>query len=118
MTNDSDKSIDRITFMLASDDARCDATLTPEKTYYRFLAEDSLEDGELPGLRDKFQEKMSGLLECFHLTPAVSSSIEPLRFRLFINNRQVEPETLNRTTLRSFIDKLSDLYYEFSIWQI
>ena len=59
MAYNTDINIDRITFMLASDDARCDATLTPEKIYYRFLTEDSLEDGELPGLRDKFQEKMA-----------------------------------------------------------
>ena len=111
-------SISRITFMLANDSARCDAALTPEKTYYRFMTEDTLEDGELPGLKDSFNSEAARLLDCFHCTPALSSSIEPLRFKLFINNQQVTPETLNHSTLKAFMRALSDIYEEFDAWQL
>ncbi len=104
--------------MLASENARCDATLTADKTYYRFMSEDSIEDGELPGLKECFESEVATLLDCFHASPELSSSIEPLRFRLFVNNTLVHPVTLNRSSLRKFMSRLASLYIEFSGWLI
>lgn len=112
------QNITRITFMLANEDARCDAMLTAERTYYRFMTEDSLEDGDLPGLGERFETEAEALLDCFRASPEISSSIEPLRFQLFVNNVAVKPVTLNRSTLRAFTRHLAELYQEFSAWTV
>ncbi len=107
-------TIERVTFMIAyGEEMRCDATLTRDKTYYRMMSDDTLEDGELPGLKERFDEKVKALIDSFRAGVSMSSSIEPIRFKLFVNNLQVTPAVLNKDTMRDFIDKLADMYDEF-----
>ena len=108
-------AVDRVSFMLSvTDVARADVTMTPEKTYYRFMTEDSLEDGELPGLKDDFAPTVSKAIEGFKAGVGVSSPTDPVKFSLFLNNRKVIPEILNNGTLARFLDVLKTVYAEFS----
>lgn len=107
-------SVDRVSFMLSvADVARADVTMTPDKTYYRFMTEDSLEDGELPGLKEEFEPLVTRALEGFKAGVGVSSPTDPVKLGLFINNRKVIPEILNNSTLARFIDVMKRAYAEF-----
>lgn len=113
----SEPSVDRLSFMLSVPDAaRADVTMTPERTYYRFMTEDSLEDGELDGLHEKFGEFISETLGSFRAGVGVSAPIDPVRLNMFVNNRKVEPEVLNNTTLRMFIRALMKGHDEFAFF--
>ena len=115
MNNSMLATVDRVSFMLSvSDVARADVTMTPEKTYYRFMTEDSLEDGELPGLKDDFEPIVTKALEGFKAGVGVSSPTDPVKFNLFVNNRKVLPEILNNGTLAQFIEVMKGSYAEFS----
>ena len=108
-------SVDRLSFMLSVPDlARADIAMTPEKTYYRFMTEDSLEDGELPGLKEDFETLVNRALSGFKAGVGVSSPTDPVKLNLFINNRKVEPEILNNSTLAGFIDVMKCAYAEFA----
>ena len=55
--------IKRLTIMLrVADVARADIMLVPERVYYRFATEDSLEDGELAAVPD-FEAVTAELIE-------------------------------------------------------
>lgn len=108
-------TIDRLTFMLAyADKARADVTLTADHCYYRFMTEDSLEDGELPGLREHFDEFSTRLCDVFSPGVGASHDIGPVRFTLFVNNSRVEPVVLNNDTLALFAETLASEYDEMS----
>lgn len=97
-----------------ADRARADVTLTPDKVYYRFATEDTLEDGELPGkYPDVFGSFALKLLGSFRAGVGVSASTDPVRFTLFVNNTKAIPEVLNDTTLREFINLLANAFDEF-----
>jgi hypothetical protein len=114
MSNDYNNGIDRITFMLKiEDNARADVAMTPDKTYYRFATTDSLEDGELPGMGDKFGTFAEQLLASFNAGVGTTASIEPVKFTLFVNNRIANPVILNNDTLRAFVNKLESAHDEF-----
>lgn len=108
-------SIDRLTFMIAYGDiARADIAITPDKCYYRFMTQDSLEDGELPGMHDGFETFATQLCDIFKPGIGISTDISPLRFSLFINNRSVTPAVLNHDTLKAWSEKLAGHYDEMS----
>jgi hypothetical protein len=112
--SENSNGIDRITFMLKiEDNARADVAMTPDKTYYRFATVDTLEDGELPGLGDKFGAFAEALLASFNAGVGASSSIDPVKFTLFVNNRIANPVILNNDTLRAFVSKLEGAHDEF-----
>lgn len=108
-------AVNRVSFMLSvPDTARADVTLTPERTYYRFATEDTMEEGELKAIADDFQSFTVRLLEVFKAGASIPSSIEPVRFSLFVNNVHVRPEILNNATLRSFIRIMAESCPEMS----
>jgi hypothetical protein len=114
MSESYNNGIDRITFMLkVEDNARADVAMTPDKTYYRFATLETLEDGELPGLGDNFGKFADDLLASFNAGVGTSSSIDPVKFTLFVNNKIAQPVILNNDTLRSFVGKLASAHDEF-----
>lgn len=107
--------MNRITFMISvPDQIRADVAMTEDKTYYRFATDDSIEDGELPGLKKEFDKFTEHLLESFTPGIGITTDISPVKFTLFVNNVVVRPAVLNRDTLRAFISKLADKYNEFT----
>jgi hypothetical protein len=114
MSETHNNGVDRITFMLKiEDNARADVAMTPDKTYYRFATLDTLEDGELPGLNEKFGNFAEDLLSSFNAGVGASADISPVKFTLFVNNRVAQPVILNNDTLRKFVSTLADKYDEF-----
>lgn len=115
MQQDSNASVDRLTVMLSVPDVgRADVAMTADKTYYRFATDDSIEDGELPGLHERFSDAVLHALEAFSPGVNVAADIAPMRFTLFINNRSVAPAVLNPETLRTFTRRLANLYAEMA----
>lgn len=111
----SEKTTDnrRLTFLLAyGDEARIDVMLSPEKTYYRIDFPDTLEDGELPGLHDKYEQIVSSVKSAFE---GDADEISPLRFRLFVNNVAATPKAINKASLQRFTDILVSEYNEMSV---
>jgi len=96
-----------------NDNVRADVAMTPEKVYYRFTTEDTIEDGELPGLHERFESEVTELLNCFAPGAAVNCDISPVKFQLFVNNVIQRPTVLNKDTLRAFTRGLARLYDEF-----
>lgn len=106
--------VSRLTFMLKrGDEARVDAMLTADRTYYRFVTDDSAEDGDLPGAGDQFPTWIKELLDCFKPAVGVTGDIKPLEFKLFVNNVAVTPTALNGDTLMRFAEVLASRHDEF-----
>lgn len=105
----------RLTFMFSNPGCiRADVAMTEDKTYYRFATEDSIEEGELPGLKQEFESFKNQLLESFRPESGITEDVSPLRFTLFDNNSIVRPIILNHNTLRTFLVRLAGKYNEFS----
>jgi hypothetical protein len=114
MSDTYNNGVDRITFMLkVEDNARADVAMTPDKTYYRFATTETLEDGELPGLGEKFCSFATDLLTSFNAGVGASAAIDPVKFTLFVNNKVAQPVILNNDTLRMFVNKLASVHDEF-----
>lgn len=112
-------SIERLTFMISYGDiARADIALTSDKCYYRFMTEDSIEDGELPGAHEEFETLAVQLCNIFKPGVGISKDITPLHFTFFINNQSVTPAVLNHDTLRSWSEKLTEHYNEMSFLRL
>lgn len=106
---------DRISFMLRIEDvAAAQATLTADKTYYSFATTDSAEEGELATVSEDFEGYCTRLLNCFNAGVATPQPIEPVSFKLFVNNRAMTPVILSPDTLREFVDMLSSAHQEFA----
>lgn len=111
----SDKKTDsrRLTFLLAyADEARVDVMISPEKTYYRIDFPDTLEDGELPGMHERYDEFKAKLMTSFEGEPG---DIAPTRFKLFVNNTAMTSMPVNAQSLHHFVDRLAAEYDEMSV---
>lgn len=107
--------INRISFMFSVENrARADVMLSSDRTYYRFATEDSMEEGELPGNPEHFDEFARELLDVFRAGVGVNASTDPVHFTLFVNNTRVTPEVLNNDTLRRFICRMARYADEFA----
>ena len=63
--NERSKECRRLTVMMrVADVARADIALTPDRIYYRFATDDSIEDGELPASKEDFGALAARLNEC------------------------------------------------------
>lgn len=108
--------INRLTLMLrVADVARADIMLTPERIYYRFATEDSIEDGELAPLPD-FAATINSLVEvakgCANETPLA----ETVLMQVFVNNR-LSCEPVSEQSLTRLIRELLPITAEFQFLQ-
>ena len=89
------------------DVARADIMLTPERTYYRFATDASIEDGELAAVGD-FDGVASKLIDAAMPLDNERPLPEDVKLQLFVNNR-LSPEKPRRV-----INTVAPLAPEFS----
>ena len=105
--------INRITLMMRVDDtAHADIALTPDRSYYRFATDSSIEDGELGAIAD-FDATAAAIVDAAMPRDAETPLPPEMRFQLFVNNR-LAPEAATEQSLRRVIAAVSPLWPEFS----
>lgn len=109
-----DCEIKRLTVMVRVDDtARADIALTPERTYYRFATDSSIEDGELAAPAGDFDRTARGVAEAATGRAGETPLPDDVRVQIFVNNRM---QAVNATeqSLRRLVDALQPLAAEFA----
>lgn len=77
---------------------RADVMLTAERVYYRFATTDTVEDGDLPGLRERYQVVEARVLEL--LSPREGEqAAEGVRADVFVDNVRATPKPLTSQAL-------------------
>ena len=108
--------INRLTLMLrVTDVARADIMFTPERIYYRFATEDSLEDGELAPLSD-FAVTTSSLVEVAKGRANETPLAQNVLMQVFVNNR-LSSEAASEQSLSRLIRALLPITAEFQFLQ-
>lgn len=103
----------RITLMVRVDDtARADIALTPERSYYRFATESSIEDGELTAVAD-FAAAAAAIVDAYMPHDGEQPLATDMRLQLFVNNR-LAPEPPTEQSLARVIDTVIPLHPEFT----
>lgn len=104
--------IKRLTIMLrVADVARADIMLVPERLYYRFATEDSLEDGELAAVPD-FAAVASELIEAAKAAEGEKSLADGMLMQVFVNNR-LSTDAVSEQSLRRMVNCLLPIAAEF-----
>ncbi len=99
--------------MVRVDDvARADFAFTPERTYYRFATETSIEDGDLKAI-DNFDATAAKLIEVSKAKELETSLPPEMKFQVFINNR-LDNSKVSEESLRRLVSKLEHLANEFA----
>lgn len=109
--------IKRVSIMLRrGDEAHASIALTPERTYYRFATDDSIEDGELAPVAD-----FSRVADDIASAALPGEGEEPLpghlRMQVFVDNVLLKEKPSRRALLR-VVDILQPLAPEFAFLSI
>lgn len=106
--------------MMVSDVARADIVITPQRTYYRFATDCSIEDGELKPV-DDFDGVVENILGSAVVLDKEKALSEDIKVQLFVNNRLWnhkgkgnEPYLPTEQSLARVIDCLVPLAPEFA----
>lgn len=103
----------RLTLMIGvADTARADIALTPERIYYRFATDESIEDGELPAAKEDFRTLSLRLLEAAEADKDETPVPDEVKVTLFVNNRRREI-AVSEKSLRRLIEELCAVADEF-----
>lgn len=109
-----DTEIKRLTMMVRVDDtARADIALTPERTYYRFATDSSIEDGELAAIEGKFDAVAGSLVKAVEALPGETPLPDEVKMQIFVNNR-LHGIAASGQSLRRLVDALQPLAAEFA----
>lgn len=104
----------RLTLMVRVDDTvRADIALTPERTYYRFATDSSIEDGELAAVGGDFQSITDSLINEAAAREGEQPLARDVRVQIFVNNRLCAA-TVSEQSLNRLIDALQPLADEFA----
>lgn len=109
--------IKRVSIMLRhGDEAHASIALTPERTYYRFATDDSIEDGELAPVAD-----FAAVSEALAAEALPREGEDPLpghlRMQVFVDNVLIK-EKPSRRAMRRLVDILEPLAPEFAFLSI
>lgn len=105
--------INRLTLMMKVEDtARADIALTPDRTYYRFATDSSIEDGEL-GAVDNFEALAAELIDAAIPKDGETPLPADVKLQLFVNNR-LAPEHPTEQSLRRILKVIVPVFPEFS----
>ena len=105
--------INRISFMVRVEDtARADLALTPDRSYYRFATDSSIEDGELAAIAN-FVTTAAEIVDAYMPREGEAPLPHDMRVQLFVNNR-LAPEAPTEQSLARTIDTLIPLHPEFA----
>lgn len=104
----------RLTLMLRADDTvRADIALTPERTYYRFATDSSIEDGELGPVPGDFDSVANRVLEAAAAREGERPVGAEMRVQVFADNRLC-PTPVSEESVGRLADELAALVPEFA----
>ncbi len=98
--------------MRVEDRARADLALTPERTYYRFATDSSIEDGDLPAIAD-FETAATALLEAVKGADDEKPLTGDMKVQIFVNNR-LDNSLITEQSLRRLVSSLEPHAAEFA----
>lgn len=104
----------RLTLMFsAADTARADIALTPQRIYYRFATDDSIEDGELPAPGMNFGKMSADILDAATQKDGETPLCPGVSVKIFADNRitGIHP---SEPSLRRLVEYLCGLADEFN----
>lgn len=105
--------IKRITLMIKVEDtARADIALTPERSYYRFATDSSIEDGELAAVAD-FQATAESIIAAAKPLNNETPLSDDVKLQLFVDN-VLNREAPSEQSLSRIISIADGLFPEFS----
>ena len=108
--------IKHVTVMMRIDDtARADISLTPDRSYYRFATDSSIEDGQLAPIAG-FEHVAQAVVDAARPLEGERPLPSDLRFQLFVNN-VLTPAGATEESLSRVVEVLSPLTPEFSFLQ-
>lgn len=103
----------RLTLMMRVEDtARADVALTPERTYYRFATDSSIEDGELAPAAD-FDTVADRIVADASMRDGEALLDPKVKVQIFIDNR-LQNIQVSEQSLRRIADRMADLNQEFN----
>lgn len=103
----------RLTLMMRVEDtARADVALTPERTYYRFATDSSIEDGELAPAAD-FDTVAARIVADASMRDGEALLDPKVKVQIFIDNR-LQNIQVSEQSLRRIADRMADLNQEFN----
>ncbi len=109
--------MNRLTLMFRyGDEARADVAITPDKVYYRFATDDSIEDGELPPLKTDFETFAGSIVENIKAKNGENNIDEQMKVEIFVDNRILQTD-LSQQSLRRTVEMLYDEADEFAFLQ-
>ena len=94
-----------------ADVARADIMLVPERVYYRFATEDSLEDGEIAAVPD-YDTVTAELVEASKATEGEKPLGDGILMQVFVNNR-LSIDAVSEQSLRRMVGRLLPIAAEF-----
>lgn len=89
------------------DKARADIMISPERVYYHFATEDSIEDGDLPGPGDRIEPVCTRILDALQ-SHAGETELADVKLQLYINN-VLRPCDWSRQSLLRATEQLTAL---------
>lgn len=108
--------IKHVTVMMRVDDtARADISLTPDRSYYRFATDSSIEDGQLAPIAG-FEQVAQAVVEAAKPREGETPLGPDMRMQLFVNN-VLAPGQPTEQALRRVVDALAPLTPEFAFLQ-
>lgn len=96
-----------------SDAARADIALTPERIYYRFATDESIEDGELPAAKEDFNTLAGRILTAVTARDEEKSLPDDVKLTIFVDNRK-HSLTVSEESLRRMVDEMHGVADEFT----
>lgn len=110
----AERQCNRLTIMMAVDDtARADVALTPERIYYRFATDESIEDGELPGAKEDFGAIADDLLADAAAKDDEHPLSDGVKVTIFVDNRLSDIK-VSEESLRRLVGRLRQVAEEFA----
>lgn len=108
------KDCTRLTIMMrVADTARADIALTPERIYYRFATDDTIEDGELPAPKEEFGVLAESIVSDAEGKDGESPLGNDMKVEIYIDNR-VSGIKVSEQSLRRLVNCLKSVAEEFA----
>lgn len=99
--------------MAVADMARADIALTPERIYYRFATDESIEDGELPAAKEDFGALAAKILSSAEARADESPLGDGVKVTVFVDNRVTDIK-FSEQSLKRMVSDLRNIAEEFA----
>lgn len=108
------KDCSRLTIMMrVADTARADIALTPDRVYYRFATEETIEDGELPAPKEAFATLAENIVSDAEAKEGETALGSEMKVEIYVDNR-VSGIKISEQSLRRLVNCLKGVAEEFA----